>query len=128
VDPVGRNCGSHFTAGAGLTVGPGDEHSNELPRSVIGKERLASHFHGASLEPDANTAQDVSVATKSTQSFVFKSSISFGGEAGPEDRPAVAKKNVNQSQVCFDESAPLPPPKPSRKVSQPPGGHSNIIF
>lgn len=126
VDPAGRNCASHFS-GAGLTVTPEDEAT---PRSLVGRERLASHFHGASFEPDANTTRDgtaISVATKSTQSFVFKSSITFGDDA-EEERPAVAKKNVNQSQVCFDESAPLPPPKPSLKVSQPPGGRSNIIF
>ncbi len=123
--PMDPNFSSHLS-GTGMDP---VETENKFKPTIGGLcDHNEGHFKGASFETDTAANNQPSVATNSTQSFAFKSSINFTDDSSTSTQPVVPRSFINQSQVRFDDDAPLPPQRPSLKITNPPRGKSSIIF
>lgn len=130
VKPSDRNCAGHLV-GSGLFTNENEEAKPIVPRSC---NRNSDHFEGTSFEPQEQPQQN-SDRQSYLRNTYNQSHISFADQDPVKICPPTTKSSTSfnaasafRSQVCFDDEAPLPKPVPSSRITQPPGGHSQISF
>lgn len=124
-----RNCAGHLI-GSGLCPQETEEAPNPAaPRSC---NRNNDHFEGTSFQVQEQPQPNAQSYPRNNYN---QSHIAFTDQdETPSNCPVSTKSSAyaatyrNQSQVCFDDEAPLPKVVPSSRITQPPGGQSQISF
>jgi hypothetical protein len=127
-----RNCSGHLV-GSGLCP----EETAEAPKPAVPRscDRNNDHFEGTSFQVQEQPQQPGANSQRYPRNNYNQSHITFTDQDDtPSSCPVSTRSSAyaaayrNQSQVCFDDEAPLPKVVPSSRITQPPGGQSQISF